>query len=180
MKTVTKELSKVNNGETFKIGYYEFIKFFDNNGKTTAVSKDCLFNSAFGADNNFKESTVLERLENEILPVLAETIGIENICDIETDLTTLDGLKPYEKMTSKISLPTFDFYRNNVDIFDKYKINDWWWLATPESANPHYSPDWIVCVSPVGLIRYYFYFSNFGVRPFLRLVSSISVSCEEE
>ena len=179
MKTVTKELSKVNNGETFKIGDYEFIKFFDDNGKTTAVSKYCLFNSTFGANNNFKESTVLKRLENEILPVLAETIGIENICDIETDLTTLDGLKPYEKMTSKISLPTFDFYRNNVDIFDKYKINDWWWLATPESANPHCSPNWIVCVSPHGYFFNISYYHDDGVRPFLCFVSSISVFCKE-
>ncbi len=180
MSKVTKELSKVNKGATFEVAGYEFIKFSDRDGETAVVSKDCLFRSRFGEDNNLRESTVLERLETEVLPKIAEAIGMENICDIKTDLTTLDGLKPYGEMTSKISLPTFDFYRENVHIFDKYKPGCWWWLATPESAQPHSAPSWIVCVSPSGdICNGIFNHGNIGVRPFLRFKSSISVSCEE-
>ncbi len=179
MSKVTKELSQVNVSGTFEIAGHEFIVFQQAGGITTVVSKDCVFRSEFGRDNNFKKSTVLERLEKEVLPALAEAVGIENICDITTDLTTLDGLKPYEEMTSKISLPTLDFYRENVHIFDKHKVDGWWWLATPESAQPHSSPSWILCVAPSGDIFNNGYNINSGVRPFLRFKSSISVSCEE-
>ena len=174
------QLSTIENGKTFKIGDVEFIKFSDIDGVTTAVAKDIVFKSRFGDDNNFGTSDVLKRLNNEFLPQIAGFVGEDNICDIETDLTTLDGLKPYGTLTSKVTLPTFDFYRENVEIFDKYKLRCWWWLATPESAAPHDSPNWIVSVSPSG----YVYGNDdndgdYGVRPFLRFVSSIFVSCED-
>lgn len=177
MKNV--ELIKFAAGKTFKIGDMEFIKFSDENGITKAVSKDILFLSRFGEDNNLANSDVLKKLEEEIVPKIADEIGMENICDITTDLTTLDGLKPYEPLTSKVSLPTLDFYRENVEIFDKYKVNNWWWLATPESAQPHSNPYWTVCVSPSGFICSGNCGDYYGVRPFWNFVSSIFVSCEE-
>lgn len=172
------ELSKIEVGKTFKIGNIEFIKFSEEAGKTIAVTKDIIFKSEFGKNNNFAESKVFEKLKNEFLPKIADVIGYENVCDIHTDLKTLDGLKPYEPLTSKVSLPTFDFYRDNVEIFDKYKVDAWWWTATPESASPHDAPNWITCVSPSGYIYGNFYFNYVGVRPFLKFVSSIFVSCE--
>ena len=175
----TMELSKVKAGDLFKIGEIEFIKFGEENGVVTAVTKDIVFDSIFGENNNFKESEVLKRLENEFLPKIAEVIGMDNICDFITDLTTLDGLKVYGEMTSKVSLPTFDFYRQNVSIFDKYNPGKWWWTATADSAKPHCNPYWIKSVSPDGGINDRYYGSDYGVRPFLRFVSSISVSCEE-
>ena len=173
-------LSEIKEGKTFKIGDMEFIKFFDENGETVAVLKDLIFFSRFGDDNDLRSSDVLKRLNAEFLPKLTEIIGEENICTAETDLTTLDGLKPYETMKSKVSLPTLDFYRANVAIFDEYKVNNWWWLATPESAQPHSAPDWILCVAPSGCVNFVSGCNDdFGVRPFLRFVSSISVSCED-
>lgn len=178
-KTNSVQLSTIENGKTFKIGDVEFIKFSDIDGVTTAVARDIAFNSRFGDDNNFKESVAFEKLNNEFLPKIAEIVGFENICNIDTDLTTLDGLKPYGTMCSKISLPTLDFYRSNVDVFDKYNLGCWWWLVTPESAQPHNTPNWIVSVSPSGYVFGNFYYCNGGVRPFLRFVSSIFVSCED-
>lgn len=175
----TVELSTVKNGETFKVADIEFIKFGEENGRVIAVTKDSIFDSKFGDNNNLIESKILANLKKEFLPKIIAEIGDDNILEFETDLTTLDGLKPYENMKSKVSLPTLDFYRQNVEIFDKYKCDEWWWLATPESAQPHDNPYWILCVSPSGLINcgvsdYYY----FGVRPFLHFVSSIFVSCE--
>ena len=73
-----------------------------------------------------------------------------------------------------------DFYRANVEIFDKYPVDAWWWLAPPESAKPHDDPWWILCVSPAGFIGdYNFNFNFIGVRPFLFLKSSIFESSEE-
>lgn len=170
------KLSDIEIGQTFKIGDVTYIKFADKDGVTTAVTKDVIFISKFGDNNNFAESTVFEKLNNEFLPKIAREIGVENICNITTDLTTQDGLKPYAPLTSEISLPTLDFYRANVVIFDKYKINNCWWLSTPESAEPHNDPNWVLCVTPSGCIYGRNYGYGGGVRPILKFVSSIFVS----
>ena len=169
----------VKDGETFKIGDMEFIKFPSKDGQTPVVMKDIAFFSTFGKNNNLKESKILERIEKEILPKVIAEVGEENVCTFETDLTTLDGLKPYGTLESKISLPTLDFYRANVEIFDKNKVDRWWWLATPDSAKPHTNADWILCVPPSGCIDYVnFINGGNGVRPFLIFNSSIFGSSE--
>lgn len=173
-------LSNIKNGELFSIGGIEFIKFSDKDGITTAVAKDSLFRCEFGRNNNFAESTIKERLEKEILPKLEAEIGVENILEHEVDLLSLDGSDKWGKIKSKVSLPTFDFYRQNVKTFDKYKFNYWWWLATPDTTLEHYSDDWVVCVSSSGIINCFNgSCCDIGVRPFLTFVSSISISCEE-
>lgn len=172
------ELRKIEVEKTFEVAGIEFIKFLEKDGVTTAVAKDIVFRSEFGkANNDFNQSYVLDRLTKEILPKIAEAVGIENICDITTDLTTLDGLKPYKNTVSKISIPTFDFYRENVAIFDKYKLDSWWWLATPDSAEPHCKPSFSCCVTPGGRVLSRNYDGNLGVRPVLNFVSTIVVSC---
>jgi len=168
----------VKDGETFKVGDIEFIKFPSVDGMTPVVTKNIVFRSRFGDDNNLKTSDALKQLESEFLPKIIEAVGEENVCTFKTDLTTLDGLKPYGEMESRVSLPTFDFYRANVEIFDKNKANSWWWLATPESAKPHEDPYWIVCGAPSGDIGNGNFFDD-GVRPILYFVSSIFGSSEE-
>ena len=173
------KLSEVNIGKTFSVAGIEFIKFTDENGVCAAVSKDILFNSEFGKNNNFAKSTVLKKLQKDILPKLEAEVGEENIKEFELDLTSLDGLDTYGKIKTKIGLPTFDFYRKNVRIFDEYKLDDWWWTATPDTTKEHADDYWITSVSPGGSVDYYGYGISFGVRPFLFFVSSISASCEE-
>ena len=177
--TKTVELSTVKNGEIFKVADIEFIKFGEENGRVIAVAMNRIFDSKFGDNNNLTESRILSKLENEFLPKIITEIGENNLLEFETDLITLDGLKPYENMMSKVSLPTLDFYRHNVEIFDKYMCDEWWWLATPESAQPHDDPYWALCVSPSGnIFGRDGIINDGGVRPFLHFVSSIFVSCE--
>lgn len=163
----------VKDGDTFRIAGMEFIKFPSKDGQTPVVMKDIAFMSAFGKNNDLRASVVLERMKKEVLPKIIKAVGAENVCTFKTDLTTQDGLKPYEDLESQISLPTMDFYRANVAVFDQYEPDTWWWLATPESARPHDDPHWILCVSPSGGIRYTDYYFIRGVRPFLVLNSSI-------
>lgn len=176
----TKILNTIPVGEIFKIGDTEFIKFSDENGVTTAVCKDIVFNSRFGKNNNFAESDIIKRLTDEILPVIESVIGAENVLEFETDLLSLDGSDKHGVLRSKISIPTFDFYRRNRSVFEKYKLDKWWWLATPDSTSEYNNDDWCVCVLPVGFI---FDIVNchdyYGVRPFYNFVSSISVSYNE-
>lgn len=170
----------VKDGETFKVGDIEFIKFPDVNGMTPVVTKDIQFHSRFGNSNNLAESDVLKKLEAEFLPKIIEAVGEENVCTFKTDLTTWDGLKNYGELESKISLPTMDFYRANVEIFDKHKPGGWWWLATADSAHPHFDPIWTLCVAPSGFINIGSCdIDNYGVRPFCIFKSSIFGSSEE-
>ena len=175
------KLSEIASGNIFKIGDIEFIKFSEENGEAVAVTKDIVFFSEYGKNNNFAESKVMERLEKEFLPKVTEIIGAENILEHETDLISLDGLKTYGITTGRISIPTFDFYRANVEIFDNYKVDSWWWLATPDTTPEHINDKWCRCVSPVGAMNDDDYRNfNGGVRPFLKFVSSIFVSSEED
>lgn len=175
-----KILEKVGVGEIFKVAGFEFIKFYDENGNTVAVAKESWFNSTFGRNNNFTESKILKKLKKEFLPKIEAAIGAENILGHEVDLLSLDGSDKWGKIKEKISIPTFDFYRKHVKVFDKHKVNSWWWLATPDTTSEHLNDDWVRCVAPSGDINGTLSdFSNYGVRPFCIFVSSISVSCED-
>lgn len=170
----------VKDGETFAIAGIEFIKFPAVNGKVPVMTRDYLFTSQFGSrTNDLRQSPLLKKMQDEVLPKIIEAIGDENVCTFQTDLTALDGLKPYGVMESKVSLPTLDFYRANVEIFDKYKVDRWFWLATPESAKPHDDPYWVLCVSPSGYINYGSCNGDRAVRPFFYFESSIFESFEE-
>ena len=170
----------VQDGETFMVGDIEFIKFPDQGGITPVLAKNIAFFSSYGDNNNLAESQILPRMKQEFLPKIVETVGEGNVCMFKTDLTTWDGLQVYGELESKISLPTMDFYRKHVDIFDQHKVNRWFWLATADSAKPHDDPWYVLCVSPSG----YLYFGNYlivsyGVRPFLYFNSSIFAPCEQ-
>ena len=171
----------VKDGDTFKIAGMEFIKFPEKDGGVPCVAKNILYNMSFGSSNNFAESKILKRLQDEMLPKLEEAVGTENIRTFTTDLTTLDGLKDYGCVESKISLPTLDFYRANVEIFDKYNPKKWWWLATADSTNSHDWNHWVICVAPGGSI----YgddcdYDYGGVRPILSFNSCIFESLENK
>lgn len=166
-------------GEAFEAAGIQFVRFRDEGGMTAVMPCESVFRSEFGDSADFKESDVLERLQKEFLPKIIEAVGEENVCTFKTDLTTLDGLKTYGEMESKISLPTLDFYRKNVDIFDLHKSRDWPWLATAWSADPHWNTSLVLCVSPDGRVNRLNCYGDLGVRPILYFVSSIFESCEK-
>ena len=176
----TKTLSTLHVGEVFKIGDLEFFKVAEENGVVSAVCKDILYRSQFGKSNDFSKSEILEKLTSEILPKIEAVVGAENVLEFETALLSLDGSAKHGTLKSKISIPTFDFYRNNRAVFEKHKVDAWWWLATPDSTSEYYNDNWCVCVAPSGYIdNDCIYNNNGGVRPILSFVSSISVSCDK-
>ena len=166
-------------GDVFTVAGMEFIRFPEVNGKVPVVMKGCAFRSEFGNGTDLRESKVLKQLEKKVLPKIIESVGEENVCTFQTDLTTWDGLKAYGVMESRISIPTMDFYRANVEIFDKYKEDSWWWLATADSAKPHYDSPFVLRVSPSGRCSIGNYRFSYGVRPVLFFESSIFGSSEE-
>ena len=167
---------RVNVGETFKIGDIELIRFPEINGGVPVVAKNSIARMKFGESNNLKESTELQEELDGFLKKITNVIGEENVLSFETDLLSLDGGDKYGKTTSKVSLPTLDFYRSNRKIFDKHKLDKYYWLATPDSNDNSL----VLCVAPSGDIFYnYRYNDNIGVRPFCILKSNIFVSCKD-
>lgn len=165
---------KVKDFDVFTIADIEFIKFPSENGKTPILAKNVLFESIFGETNNLSEATdLLEKLRNEVLLKVENSVGKENVLEIETDLMSLDGMKDYGKFKSKISLPTLDFIRQNAEILDKYNPNDWYYTATPFSTPRHGYSRSVCCVNSDGILRWYDCGYRYGVRPFLNLKSSI-------
>ena len=162
------------NEDLFKIGKYEFIKFTDENGNIIGVLKDSLGDMRFGDNNDFSKSDILKKLNEEFFPEIENIVGAENVLEFESDLTSLDGSKKHGTIKSKVSLPTFDFYRNNRATFAKYNLGNWWWLASPDTTSEYVNDNWVVCVSPHGGIDGDGYFCDYGgVRPFLTFVSTI-------
>ncbi len=174
-----KKLADIPVGETFKVGKHEFIVLEHVDGATSVLRKDILCKMAFGEkNNNYLESEVKTRLE-KFYSEISDVVGGENIVKHIVDLTSDDGLKDYGALETYASLLTADMYRKYVQITDKYKLDCWWWLATPHSTKTHDNDAWVKSVSPRGSIINVDYYYDFGVRPFCVFVSSISVSCEE-
>lgn len=168
--------SEIAVGETFVVGGIEWIKFPEKDGSFVAVAKESLGDKIFDNNSNdFTKSSLRRYLEKEILPKIVEEIGEENVLEFETDLCSLDGYRGSGKMASKISLPTFDFYRENRELFDKHPLDDWWWLATPNGKRYL-----VALVAPSGFVGNYncYYDIRVGVRPFCIFSSSIFVSRE--
>jgi len=171
------KIKKINE-EVFKIGKYDFIKFTGDDGSIIGVLKNSLYEMPFGDTNDFSKSDILKRLNKEFLPEIESIVGAENVLEFETDLISLDGSKKHGTMKSKVSLPTFDFYRANRAIFAKYMLQDWWWLVTPYSTSEYVNDWWVCCVSTRGIFNNICSHDGSGVRPFLHFSSSIFDSLE--
>lgn len=171
-----KQISEVAIGDIFKVADIEFIKFTEENGIVQAVARSPMLHTEFDDQtSNFAQSSLLHRLETEILPRIEAAVGSENVLEFTTDLISLDGLDDYGTMKSKISLPTFDFYRKHVRIFDTHKVYCWWWLSTPESVPTHDLNCYVSCVDQYRKLVGSWCQSKCGVRPIVNFVSSIFV-----
>ena len=174
------KLSEIKVGETFKVEDHEFIVLEQSGDTTAVILKDLLYvGKEFGKNNNYDGSNV-DKLCNDFAAKISKIIGKKNLIEHTVDLTSDDGLKDYGKIKRSASLLTCELYRKFVYILDKYKIDKWWWLATPFSTPTHEDSSWIKCVSPIGYLYYSYYYGGIiGVRPFCIFSSSISVSYKD-
>lgn len=165
-------------GKIAHIGEYEFIviKSDEKLGTIELLLKDKLGEDmAFGSNNDFRTSNVKKSLD-KFADEISDIIGEENLVEHIVDLTADDGLKCYGTIKAKMSLFTAQMVRENVEILDEFKLDEWWWTCTPYSNPKHENASWIKCVSPRGYIRNLNYFTDNGVRPFCIVKSSIFVS----
>ena len=170
------QLSSLKEGETFKIGTYEFFVLEQSGDTATVILKEPLYDSKeFGRNNNYDGSDV-DKLCVEFGKTIEKLVGKENLIEHTVDLTADDGLKCYGSIKRKMSLITAQMYRKYVYILDEHPLKKWWWLATAYSTAKHDDEDWVKCVSPFGSFDDIDFNGSIGVRPFCILKSNIFVS----
>ena len=173
----SKRLSDIAMGDVCRIGTHEFV-VLEQSGDTTAVILKKLLkdNARFGDNNNFNGSKA-DKICKDFAKELASAVGEDNLVLHTVDLTSDDGLKDYGKVMRQVSLLTANLYRRYVEVLDKSKPDEYWWLATPFSTKAHDNDAWVKCVSPSGCIDCNLCdFDYNGVRPFCILKSHIFVS----
>ena len=171
-----RKLADVPAGELVTIGDHEMIVLEQTGSETMLLRKDLLVkNRSFGENNNYNGSSV-DGICNEFAKEIAAVVGEENVVLHDVDLTSHDGLKDYGTIQRKASLLTTALAQRFVALLDKFKLDAWWWLATPWSTPAHCNDCWVLCVSPSGSIDGILYCCGSGVRPFCILKSNIFVS----
>lgn len=173
-------LSEVKRKEPFTLGNREYVVCGHlPDGRTVVMTKEFyLKNVQFDEETpNFAKAEIKDKLQ-PLHDELKAIIGEENICKHTVDLTTLNGMKDNGSCEVYISLPTFEFVRENIDIFIEYKdcVDDWEWLANAwatEDTGWKYG----VCVLwPAGGICDNNCYGLNGARAFCILKSNILVS----
>ena len=171
------KLSEIGVGDEFKLGAHEFVVLQQSEDTAAVILKDLLPDTTtFGKIDNKYDGSNVDLACCDFAVELFSIVGSENVVPHTVDLTSDDGLKDYGQVERAVSLLTTDEYRRYVEILDKHKPDEWWWLATPHSTATHGNDKWAKCVSPSGRIYYYSYYYDFGVRPFCILKSNIFVS----
>ena len=169
-------LADIKEGDTFKVRTHEFV-VLEHSGDTTAVIlKDILIHDQeFGKTNKY-DCSYVDGACIKFAGEIAAIVGTENLVEHTVDLTSDDGLKDYGEVKRRMSLITTEQYRRYVEILDKHKPDERWWLATPHSTKRHENESWVKCVAPSGFISNFNYGGDGGVRPFCILKSNIFVS----
>lgn len=168
----------MNPGDVFtSLDNVEYIVFKQLETVTSVLRKEALDKTMrFGDNNDWRESDIRKYLNNEYLGELEESFGAENIIPHSVDLFSHDGLRDYGISMDKVSLLTYDMYRNNRKIIGD-NLDSPWWLSTPDSTPSGYGASGVQYVYSDGDVC----FGNAdwnvkAVRPFCILNSNIFVS----
>lgn len=144
-------------------------KLKEENGNTYYHLCKPLFKSEFGSDNNYANSTIRkELLEHEFTLSLQKEYG-DCLVPAVMDLTALDGLKDYGKITDIVGVPDLNLYR---ECRENMLVGDcWWWLSTPNSTPSGTGSSSVRCVSGSGGVDWNGCGWSWGVRPFFIIKS---------
>ena len=171
------ELGTLDAGEVFKIAEHEFIVLEQQDGQTAVISKAFMAeNIVFGESKDYKTSNLKRLIEEDILPVIENAVGAENIVEHEVDLTSVDMQNEYGSCRYKVRPITFDEARKYNELLVNKELDDYWWTCTPWSTEDRGWKYSMAVVSPSGFISGRNYYDNRGVRPFCILKSNIFVS----
>lgn len=129
-------LSTVAVGKACHIGKFEFVvlEHFED-GTTAVVLKNCYGDpTPFGINNNYYNGS---RARDYCLAFQAELeslVGANNLVKHTLDLTALNGQRDYAAIQTFVSPLTIDDYRRYSNPLSKHKLDQAWWLATPQAT----------------------------------------------
>ena len=180
VERMPKPLGEYDRKETITLGDREYIVCGHlPDGRTMLMTKEFyLENTQFDEDTpNLANASIKEEL-SPLFDELKEIVGEDNICKHTVDLTTLNGMKDNGTCEAYISIPTFDFARENIDIFIDYKkcVDDWQWLANAWATEDTGYKYGVSVLSPGCNFNYYDCSIHCGARAFCILKSDILVS----
>lgn len=131
----------------------------------------------FGSDcNNWAASNLRNYLNTIVCDKICEEIGEENLVEFERDLLSMDGQTEYGKCMDKVSILSFDEYRENRSMIPN--AGYYWWLLTPDSTPCNDDGRFVRVVCPSGCINSGRYDFSDCVRPFCIFSSSLFESEE--
>ena len=140
----------------------------DENGNSLMLADEGVCEMSFGDDNNWTNSAVREKCR-DIAEKIKMELGAVALVEFETDLFSHDGLRDYGKVQDEVAILTCDLYRNNRENIKL--LNQWWWLATPNSTPSGFGSVGVRCVDSVGDVGYGWCDGVLAVRPFFILKS---------
>ena len=173
-----KPLADFSPGDTIIIADYDFIVLEHDEKGTLIILKDLLPARQFDPEsNNWKSSSLRDWLyDSHLYRRVKAAVGETNIRGMDRNLISLDGLDDYGFCPDAISLLTFDEYRQYHTILGlKSSYSNQWWLLTPASTPSNGYSRGVGCVNGDGIPDWDYCNYAFGVRPVLKLNSSILV-----
>ena len=144
---------------------------FEDNGLEYHVLYGTLFNSEFGATNDYRESFIRKKLDESELKAQIEDTYKERIVPVSVNLTSMDGFKEYGKVSDTLGIfdiPFFMKYGENIPLIENPV-----WTATPNQTKKRRDTRYVQIVYSYGRVDYRgCYWYGYGVRPFFILKSS--------
>ena len=140
----------------------------DENGNSLMLADESVYEMSFGDDNNWTNSAIRKKCK-DIAEKLKKELGEVALVEFETDLFSHDGLRDYGKVQDEVAILTYDLYRNNRENIKP--LDNWYWLATPDSTPSGYGSDCVQYVCSGGDVRYFWCDGVGAVRPFFILKS---------
>ena len=175
--TRQKQVKDLQMNESITVADITWSKFAeDSEGNAYILADENIYDMEFGDNNDWKESPIRKKLNEELYQKIVTELGSDALVTIQTDLFSHDGLRDYGKCEDKLSLITYDLYRNNRENIKG--IDRWWWTCTPNSTPSGGNTRCVQCVGSDGNVVCDDCDYGEGVRPFFILKSNIFVSCE--
>lgn len=157
---------------------YIVLKQMPDQEQTVVIADDFMAEDVVFDDDtpNYAESSLKERIERDILPVVEADFGADSLIEHEADLTTVDMQRDFGTCWCKVRPLTFDEAREFNDLLEKEDLPGWYWTCTSWSTEKRGWKYSVAVVSPSGDFDYDSCYYDVGVRPVLYLKSNIFVS----
>lgn len=158
-------------GEHFVYGRKNCMVLEHMDDGTLCMVLDEDFKSAFGETNNFAESELRKKLNEEYLDEWVKCGAVkEDFVLMEVDLTANDGLKDYDACECFLALRTCDQHRKYRYLIPNPK-NDWEWTATAYSTKNNGCSYIAYQVTGAGDLNGYinYVYNAYEVRPLFKL-----------